>query len=83
MTKKQNPGKPDQSDRLEFPGRLDTGVPGQIADPPGEPAGSGDRLEREPNQRPHDLDFHQSEDFTGKGVKGEEEERQRRADAAA
>lgn len=50
---------------------------------PGEPEGSGDSLEREPNQRPHDLDFHQSEDFTGGGIKGEEEERQRRADEAA
>ena len=80
-----NPLKQDEDRRQEFPGRQDTGEPGQIAAVPGEPEGSGDSLEREPNQRPHDLDFHQSEDFTGAGIKGEEEERARheREEAAA
>lgn len=76
-----NPQKRDEERRQEFPGREDTAIP-QTAEAPGEPEGSGDNLEREPNQRPHDLDFHQSEDFTGKGIKGEDEERQRREQAA-
>jgi len=83
MDQKQNSQKREEVRRQEFPGRQDAGLPGPIATPPGEPEGSGDRLEREPNQRPHDLDFHQSEDFTGAGVKGEEEERRRRDAAAA
>ena len=81
----RTPGNPQQRDedrRQELPGRQGADVPAQTAATPGEPEGSGDNLEREPNQRPHDLDFHQSEDFTGKGVKGAEEERQRHENAA-
>ena len=47
------------------------------ATPPGEPEGTGDRLEREPNQRPHDLDLHQTADYSGKGIKGGAEEEER------
>lgn len=71
-----NPPEKAPEHRQDFPGRVNEGVPQQTA--PGAPDGTGDRLEREPNQRPHDLDLHQCTHLNGRGIKGEKEEQQRR-----